>query len=512
MNGFSRRWYSPPDLFGDAPLRRIRRRLMKPPDLTRAGQPPILEAATPTALAPRPGEVPTRVAPELGYEDYLKRYNIRNPEDPRHRYDYRAAFEAGITPTKWRDLPEAERLQDLEQIRKGLREPIPEEGYMWPDEFKVTPDLTYEDYKAQPPSLRFAGIQPSEMSPYEIEEYADEMAARRKAEKTQRMQELYEQSRAEGMVLPGETIDLAPTYRYTGMPRTRREVGRSIDLRMLRRGRATPEQVAGIRARRRARFTPTKEAWERRETTIEGAKIADWLTGPKGAIPPDLTRREYPEPPSFEEEVAGLEKVLPPNLRAIRARQQYAIERPEAPTLPRYETTVTRRMPGGVTLTHKPISAPEFPTELEIEQAKGRLAAEQARKAYWERPTTTLSPIMRMVDEGLLTFEEGKGLATKEKDDDLTEKDVISIMHTIERALAATYTPLNEPLEGKEYAERRNYYAQQLEVYRNRLDQIRAGKTKPNRVKVKAPDGTIGTLPSSQIAEAVKAGYQVITD
>ncbi|MBA7653502.1 hypothetical protein ES703_61351 [subsurface metagenome] len=217
-------------------------------------------------------------------------------------------------------------------------------------------------------------------------------------------------------------------------------------------------------------------------------------------------------PPSFEEDVGRFAKMLPPDLQVARARQQYEIEHPEAPTLPRYETTIMKKTPWG-TITRKPISAPELPAELDIEQARARLAAEKARKAYWERPaTTTPSPIMRMVGEGLLTLEEGKGLATKEKDDDLTEKDVISIMHTIERALATTYTPLNEPLPGEEYAERREYYAQQLETYRNRLDQIRTGKTETNRVKVKAPDGTIGTLPASQVAEAIKAGYQVIMD
>jgi len=54
----------------------------------------------------------------------------------------------------------------------------PRPGEMPTGQPPVAPDLTYEDYKAQPPSLRFAGIQPNEMSPYEITEYADEMAAR----------------------------------------------------------------------------------------------------------------------------------------------------------------------------------------------------------------------------------------------------------------------------------------------------------------------------------------------
>lgn len=89
----------------------------------------------------------------------------------------------------------------------------------------------------------------------------------------------------------------------------------------------------------------------------------------------------------------------------------------------------------------------------------------------------TPSPIMKMVNEDLLTFSEGKELARKEKEGDLGEKDIISIMHTIERALASTYTVLNEPISGEKYAERRNYYAQQLDIYRKRLDQLRTGKT-----------------------------------
>lgn len=122
-----------------------------------------------------------------------------------------------------------------------------------------------------------------------------------------------------------------------------------------------------------------------------------------------------------------------------------------------------------------------FRDPLEMETLRARKAAEEARKAYWERPTagTAPSPIMKMVNEGLLTLPEGKELARKEKEGNLNEKDIISIMHTIERALASTYTLLNEPLGGEKYAERRNYYAKQLDIYRKRLDQIRAAKTTP---------------------------------
>jgi hypothetical protein len=34
------------------------------------------------------------------YQDWLKKHNVNNPEDPRHFYDYRAAYEAGATPDK----------------------------------------------------------------------------------------------------------------------------------------------------------------------------------------------------------------------------------------------------------------------------------------------------------------------------------------------------------------------------------------------------------------------------
>lgn len=384
----------------------------------------------------------------------------------------------------------------LETATPAALAPRPEQPLQVP----VAPELTYEDYRAQPPSLRFANIPIGELSPYEINELADEMADRRKAEEAEKFAtaaaEVKERYDYPPEVSPGVT-ELSSRM-YTPEERGRRV--RAIDLLRLHRGRATPEQVAGSR---QARWGRAPELFPARPE-IERARQA--------GVPGFLPEHRFIAP-DLEEDIGRFERMLPPDLQAARAQRQYAIEHPEAPTLPRYETTVTRRMPGGVTLTHKPISAPELSTELEVEQIKARLAAEQARKAYWERPaTTTPSPIMRMVNEGLLTLDEGKGLAIKEKGGDLTEKDIISIMHTIERALAATYTPLNEPLEGGTYEERRGYYTQQLEAYQNRLDQIRAGKAEPARVKVKAPDGTIGTLPASQVSEAVKAGYQVITD
>lgn len=95
-------------------------------------------------------------------------------------------------------------------------------------------------------------------------------------------------------------------------------------------------------------------------------------------------------------------------------------------------------------------------------------------KYYTQRAegTTTLSPIMRMVREGLITQAEGRKLARKDADNDLGEKDIISIMHTIERALEATYDAIGSPLPGRE--DQRKYYVEQLEQYKSRLDEYRS--------------------------------------
>jgi len=196
----------------------------------------------------------------------------------------------------------------------------------------TAPDLTYEDYKAQPPDVRLAGVQPSGMSPYEIQEYADTMAAQRKTRKAQRMQESYEKARAEGMVLPGETIDLAPTYRHTGMPPTRRDVSESIGFRRLMRGRISPEELAGRR----------QMLWRRR---------------------PSMLR----EAPDLEQDISRFAGMLPPDLQAERAKQQYRIEHPEVPVLPRYETTQTFKTPYG-TFARKSITPPRLTTERQMYQ------------------------------------------------------------------------------------------------------------------------------------------------
>lgn len=328
MYGFSRRYRLPefgaPDIHSlnhPAFLRTRRRYRRRPPDLQMAGQAPIFR-------------------PEM--KSYLK------------------------------DML-------LEMATPSALAPRPERPPEMPiGEPPVAPELSYGDYKAQPPSTRLAGIQPSDMSPYEIQEYADEMATQRKAEKAQRLQELYE-----GELRPApDVIDLTPTYRHTGMRPTRREVSETTGLRRLRRGRITPEQLAGRR----------QALWERH---------------------PSMLR----EAPDLERDVGRFAGMLPPELGVARARHKYAMEHPEmlAPKLPRYETTQTFKTPYG-TRTRKLIPPP---SRLDIEQARARIASEKARTAYYERPpTTTPSALMKLVGEGVLTFEDAQRLARKEEDPD----------------------------------------------------------------------------------------------
>lgn len=83
---------------------------------------------------------------EGGLKTYLTKYGVSNPDDPRHNYDYRAAYEAGVKPTLWDDLPKADKEEDIWQAMTGERtgEKMPREKaiklysghYMWPDKFK----------------------------------------------------------------------------------------------------------------------------------------------------------------------------------------------------------------------------------------------------------------------------------------------------------------------------------------------------------------------------------------
>lgn len=147
---------------------------------------------------------------------------------------------------------------------------------------------------------------------------------------------------------------------------------------------------------------------------------------------------------------------------APEARQQY---QGPVPQWPAFEAPPQMRTDFGVKELAKQLD-PLYQAQTKYYRGGG----------YYGRRKPTPSPIMKMVNEGLLTKKEGKGLARKEKDDDLGEKDIISIMHTIERALASTYTVLNEPIAGAQYAKRRQYYTEQLEVYRQRLEQLRRSK------------------------------------
>jgi len=71
------------------------------------------------------------------FRQWAKKYKIKNPDDPRHFYDYRAAYKAGIVPKKWKDLAWKDKMEDVSQMWLGERPPFNEEAYMWPDKFKL---------------------------------------------------------------------------------------------------------------------------------------------------------------------------------------------------------------------------------------------------------------------------------------------------------------------------------------------------------------------------------------
>lgn len=74
-----------------------------------------------------------KLAKNAAYKKWLSTYNVQNPDDPRHHYDYRAAFEAGVQPTDWADLPGQDKIEDILQGR-----PVKPGMFMWPDSFKKT--------------------------------------------------------------------------------------------------------------------------------------------------------------------------------------------------------------------------------------------------------------------------------------------------------------------------------------------------------------------------------------
>ena len=65
------------------------------------------------------------------YMEWLKRYGVNNPDDPRHHYNYLKAFQAETKPKKWSNLPGRDKIEDILQGR-----PVHNEMYMWPDAFK----------------------------------------------------------------------------------------------------------------------------------------------------------------------------------------------------------------------------------------------------------------------------------------------------------------------------------------------------------------------------------------
>jgi hypothetical protein len=133
---------------------------------------------------------------------------------------------------------------------------------------------------------------------------------------------------------------------------------------------------------------------------------------------------------------------------------------------------------------------------------QAQLQAEKARTAYWSRDratTGTPSPIQKMITEGIITPEEGKDLALKTIKGELTEKDIISIMHTIQSAIGETYDALGTELKGPEMAKNRLYYVQQLESYQKRLDKLR-GQGEARKILgdagINVPEPTTGITPA----------------
>ena len=83
------------------------------------------------------------------FREYLRRYGVRNPRDPRHHYDYWAAYKAGVRPVKWSELPEADRAEDVAQGRVGPGK-IERDTYMWPDRAPTGESLKTEGHPFLP--------------------------------------------------------------------------------------------------------------------------------------------------------------------------------------------------------------------------------------------------------------------------------------------------------------------------------------------------------------------------
>ena len=70
------------------------------------------------------------------FRRWARRYGVKNPDDPRHHYDYRAAWRAGTKPRRWRNLPKSAKAEDLRQVAAGQRTSIRKDAWMWPDKYK----------------------------------------------------------------------------------------------------------------------------------------------------------------------------------------------------------------------------------------------------------------------------------------------------------------------------------------------------------------------------------------
>ena len=70
---------------------------------------------------------------EMSFRLWAGKYGVSNPYDPRHHYDYKKAWLAGIQPTKWRDLPWKDRMEDVGQSFMGERGAFSPDTFFWPD-------------------------------------------------------------------------------------------------------------------------------------------------------------------------------------------------------------------------------------------------------------------------------------------------------------------------------------------------------------------------------------------
>jgi len=80
------------------------------------------------------------------FNQYLREFGVNDWQDPRHYYDYVAAFKEGYKPDLWETLPNEDRNEDILQAVSGKRtgkQMTPQEAvefylgsYMWSDKFK----------------------------------------------------------------------------------------------------------------------------------------------------------------------------------------------------------------------------------------------------------------------------------------------------------------------------------------------------------------------------------------